>query len=348
MDAKKIIYLLGLIHSETGRNGAELASLYQRALDEDDDIIELKSLKDDYSYFNQGGDLLYQSARGVLDEIYSNPHRALDYFPKLRQCTRNIFNNVMEDRDSLLGPRPLIGSIKVIKKSEIEIHKRVLEDIASTCVYLLLLYKGWDSVKNLNWIDEAGIHERLHAVNLVFLPALSKISKVEECWVIRKQKVKSPNFFGGDFFYIEYKEKRMMLEFFRSTKYQYIGSYSYINLYPDSSGDDQPYCWGIGNLLSFNPLQALSTFRNSMVTKLRTPTSEELSRPLPSTNKCLRVLTDGNNYCIGPEDLLRAMNQWQVAHETNARINSKRCLFCGGALDGNRVICSKHISPNNR
>ena len=73
MDSKKVLFFLDLLNRETSGHRDEIANLYQRALEEDDDVVRLKMLLNDYSYYRELGKSLYDNGVEVMDKICSNP-----------------------------------------------------------------------------------------------------------------------------------------------------------------------------------------------------------------------------------------------------------------------------------
>ena len=58
--------------------------------------------------------------------------------------------------------------------------------------------------------------------------------------------------------------------------------------------------------------------------------------------------SDCKMFCITPDELLLAMNQWQVGHEIEKRKETHNCLFCGKHVDGNKLICPSHFTTELR
>lgn len=53
MDTKRVLYFLGVLNKETTGHSGELAQLYNRALDENDDVMKLKMLLNDCVYYRR-------------------------------------------------------------------------------------------------------------------------------------------------------------------------------------------------------------------------------------------------------------------------------------------------------
>ena len=94
MDSKKVLYFLGLLNRETSGHSDEIAEIYKRALDENDDVARLKMLLNDYTYYREIGNGLYKNGEEMLDKIYSAPSKALDILPQLKQAHESIDNEV--------------------------------------------------------------------------------------------------------------------------------------------------------------------------------------------------------------------------------------------------------------
>ena len=105
-----------------------------------------------------------------------------------------------------------------------------------------------------------------------------------------------------------------------------------------------PFCWGVGNIVSAAPDDALMFLQQTVVEKMRSPQGADLLRKMPEPFECIKYLAGGEMFCITPGELLLKMNQWQVGHEIEERKRTHNCLFCGKHVDGKRLVCQSHFS----
>lgn len=349
MDSKRVLYFLGMLNRETSGHSDKIADIYKRALDENDDVIRLKMLLNDYTYYREIGNALYKNGEEMLDKIYALPSKALDILPQLKQTHESIGNEVKICDELMHSPLPFSETITVLKKKDTIAYMSALKMIASTSVYLMALYEGLSPIKSLTWNDTAGIQEMIYAVNTKFLPALCGVRRPNHSWVIRKKRLGGRALFGGDCYYLSYENIRSVEMLCSALHKEPIGTHAFLNIDAYESGEcDVPFCWGIGNIVSVSPDNAMLFLQNSVATKVRSPQGTELTRKMPTPFECIKQLSDGAMFCITPDKLLLAMNQWQMGHEIEERKRTHNCLFCGKHVDGNKLVCSSHFTTELR
>lgn len=349
MDTKRVLYFLGLLNRETSRNKDEIAEIYKRALDESDDITRLKMLLNDYTYYREIGNALYKYGEEMLDRIYAVPSKSLDILPQLKQAHESIDNEVKICNELMHSPLPFSETITVLKKKDIIAYMSALKMIASTSVYLMLVYDGLDPIKNLTWDDTAGIQEMIYAINTKFLPSLCSVRRPNYSWVITRKKMGGRALFGGDGYFLNYENTTNVDVLCSALNKEPIGTHAFLNIDAYESGEcDVPFCWGIGNIVSTSPSRAIVFLQNNVATKMRSPKLAELRKKMPTPFECVKQLSDGAIFCITPDELLLSMNQWQIGHEIEERKQTHYCLFCGKHVDGNRLVCSSHFTTELR
>ena len=124
-----------------------------------------------------------------------------------------------------------------------------------------------------------------------------------------------------------------------------MGTHAYLNIRAFYGRElDVPYCWGMGNLVSASPEEGLGLLEGGIATKPRVPGPEEFRETQPSPLECLRRLTEGGPFCVSPEELVTAMNQWEAGHEAEKRRGNRQCLFCGKPLKDGQLVCPAHFT----
>ena len=345
MDTKRVLYLLDMLHRETTGHAEELAQLYKRALDENDDIQRLRLLLDEYAYYREIGSALCKNGNDLLGRVYASPTRALEILPEIRQAHESIDNTARLCSARMRSPFPFSETISVLRKKDTIAYMAALKMIAGTCVYLIALYAGTGPIQALTWDDRVGIQEMIYAVNTKFLPALCSVKRPNYSWVIRKKKMGGRALFGGDCFYLSYENTRSVEVLCSALHKEPIGTHAFLNIDAYESGAcDVPFCWGLGNIVSVSPDHALLLLQNETAANIRAPRADELRRKVPTPFECIRQLTDGALFCVTPDALLLALNQWQVGHEITERKRTHTCLFCGRHLSGNTLVCPAHFT----
>ena len=343
MDSRKVLFFLNILRTEaTNRNG--LAKHYENAVKADDAVIKLTSFLNDYTFFQGIGSSMYERAKELLDELFQNPSEALLTLQKVRQLNETIQNEISFCSERLQSPSTFTDPITVLRKKDRIAYLKTYGQIASTCVYLIAIYEEVSSLKNLAWAETDGIQESAYAVNTIFLPALLKIKKPPYSWVIRKKKIGGDALFEGEAFFIKYEDSYRVETLCDSLHKEAMGTHSFLNIRAFEADElDVPYCWGTGNLVSFSPRDALQLLHRDVVTKLRSPSKQELRYAIPAPLECARILADNKEFCISPDELTNAMNQWIMGHEIEKRKKNHFCLFCGKPVPADRLICKTHF-----
>ena len=345
MDTKKVLYFLNVLYHETSGREEELMRLYDRAISENDDVIRLSELLNGCEFYPEVGRAMHRNGCELINRLRSDPTRSLEILPELRQASETISNAVKICEELMCSPFPFSDTITVLKRKNISAYMAALKTIAGTCVYLLALYMGIDSVRSLTWNDGVGLREMIYAVNTKFLPALMRIQIPDQSWVIRKKHMGGRALFGGDCFYLSYESTGNVEMLCGSLHKEPISTHVFLNIDAYESGAcDVPYCWGVGNLVSTGPDKALMLLSNDVVTGVRSPNLGELKRRVPSPFVCVRQLSDGALFCLTPDELLSAMNQWQTGHEIETRKATHHCLFCGKHIRGGGLVCPSHFT----
>ena len=345
MDTKKVIYFLNMLRSETVGHDLELNQLYGAAIGEDEDVIKLDSYLHDYQFYSSVGRALLDNGSKLIDQLRADPYDALQTLQRIQQMKETIANEAALCSDLLRSPEPFSDNITVLPKKDTMDHIETLKQTASSAAYLMMLYGGTHAVKDLTWPARAGLPEYVNAVNTRFLPKLMELQRPGYSWVIRKKKLGGRALFGGDYFYLNYESNRSVEVLCGALHKEPIGTHAFLNINAyEADENDVPYCWGIGNLLSITPAEALSFLQADVVTTPRSPSASELTRKIPSPLECLRILTDQRPFCITPDGLVSAMNQWQMGHEFYLRKKDGRCLFCGRMVGRGAYVCPSHFT----
>lgn len=344
MDTRKVIYFLDLLRNNTNGYSEELARLYKDALDENDVVVNLKELLDGSNYYGVIGENLNNDGKVKIKELYDSPTRALDLLPEILQCIERINSQVASSQNILKSPYQTLEKVSVIKKKDIISYFEAYKMIASTCVYLTCLYEGSEKIRFISWNDSIGIQEIIHLVNTKFLPLLYDMKRPNYSWVIRKRHLGGKALLGGDAFYISYENIKRVEVLCSALHKEPMGTHSYLNIDAyECDENDVPYCWGIGNIVSFSPNEALFHLQKDIAEHVLVPTNNLLHGKMPTPIECVKKLSAGKPFCITPEELLKVLNQWAIGKEIEDRKRTHNCLFCNRYVGSNRLICDNHF-----
>lgn len=348
MDTRKILFFIDFLSKEaSNKNG--LSALYEKAVSSNDEVLTLTSFVEEYTFFQGIGSSLLDRARSLLDKLYRDPSTALSTLMLIKQLNETIQNEVNLCSGLLRSPDTFSDSITVLKKKDRISYLKAYKQIANTCAYLIALYKGLPYLKGLAWPETDGIQESVYTINTKFLPALKTVQKSGCGWLIRKEKMGGSALFEGEFFSLSFDNTKRVEVLCSALHKEAMTTHSFLNIQAYEADEiDVPYCWGTGNILSVSPNNALLLTQKDVVTKLRSPNYTELQRRVPTPFECARILSDGHPFCISPDELTKAMNQWVLGHEIELRKATHNCLFCGKQVPRDRLICKTHFTSEMR
>lgn len=345
MDTRKVIYFLDILRANTTGYSEELAELYKNALDENDLIVDLKRVLDESNFYGTIGENLYKDGVDKVKEIYDSPTQALDLLPEIKLCIDRIDSQVSSSQSILKNSYQTMGTVSVIRKKDVIAYYEAYKMIASVSIYLTCLYEGTEKIKYISWNDSIGIQEMIYLINTKYLPLLCAIKRPNDSWVIRKRNLGGKALFGGDAFYITYENTRRVEVLCSALHKEAMGTHSFLNIDAyETNENDVPYCWGIGNIVSFLPSEALSYLQKDIATRLITPTNSHFNGKMPTPIECVKKLSAGKPFCLTPEELTKVLNQWAIGKEIEERKRTHNCLFCNRYISGNKLVCDSHFT----
>lgn len=349
VDTTKVLYFLNLLNRQTSGHSREIADIYKRALDENDNINHLKFVLNNYVYYREIGNTLYKNGERMLEEIYNNPSKALKILPLLKQQNESIDKAARVSNTLMHSSFPFFEDVSVLAKKDVPAYASALRSIANTSTYLMAVYGGLDAIKDLVWNDDVGIQEMIYAVNTKFLPIFCKVKEPNSSWVITRGHLGGKALFGGDYYYLSYVNTKRLEKTVSELNKEHISTHAFLNVDAyETKQYDVPLFWGIGNIVSVAPEEATVLLKSNVVTKLRSPQMLELSIEAPSPVECARRLSDGKMFCITPDELVLSMNRWQVGYEIEKRKRMHNCLFCGRYVGSGSLICRTHFTVEIR
>lgn len=349
MDSRKIIYFLSVLGKATKGHEDVLAGLFQCALDENDEIVRLKGLigqEGSCVFYGERGRRLEQRGEEVLRKVYNQSYQSIELLEEVKQVSELIEHELNNSQRIMMSSYPVDETFIVCRRSDLPIYRLALSEMASFIVYTTASYHGTEPLKYLTWYDDVGIKEMYNAVYTKFLPTVKDIRRPTYGWVIKKRHLGGKALFGGDAFYLSYELVHYVQGMGDKMSRRSMSTNAFYDAYVYANDKkDVPICWGWGNLLSVMPNQALSLLQNNnIVTKLRCPTPQELEHEIPNPLECVRILSDGCSYCISPDELVLALNRWQVGHEIESRKKEQCCLFCNRPISRFSLVCGSHFT----
>ncbi len=251
MDTKKILYLVELLREETEGMDRELDLIYSRALAEHEEVKNLEFYLNNYSFFGSTGSSIYKKSSSLLDEVYRSGEDLLENLKRIKQISQLIYREGELCEELLLEPLPFKDDFTVIEKKMIQHYIKAMEEIASTIVYLLVLYNGLDALSGLYFSEINSLTESIYLINKIFLPKIKTIKRPDYAWLITKRDFHSDILFDGEGFCLEHLSVNSIEYFNRNYRTEQISTHIYLNVDAfEKEEKNIPYCWGVGNILS--------------------------------------------------------------------------------------------------
>ena len=305
-------------------------------LAEDPALQELKQLLKNSCFYRQSGRELCSRGEKLVRSVYSRPDEAYERIREVSGLCREIRMAREESYAALCNPLPDYDEVTCIAADREDGILEALEAAAAVSAFLIAKYRNPEALQGLSWAPNAGMSERLHGVNQVFLPALRQANPPELGWIISWDRP-AGGFLGGipySICYVRHEELKSRCMGGKILKMP--GGYS-LNA---ACVPGQSLCWGIGNLISLAPGRGLELLRGGIADKLKRPEQAQYCRPVPGPDRVMSILSGGREYCIAPEDLLTAMNLWAQGYEYLQRKAQGRCLLCGKTVGS--LFCPSH------
>lgn len=344
MDSRRVLYFLNFLNDHTTGHGEELSKLYTQALDENDDVSRMKFLYENCSFYGELGRTTSKNVEKLLKAVYSDVDKALEIISEIKIENEVILHEIERCDELMHSPYPFRDSVTVLRKKAVPGYIGALDSIASACIYLLIVYKGIESLASYSWDDSAGLREKLYTVNNRLLPAILELKRPGYYWVIKRKNLGGKALFGGSGYFLSYESAKQAKFMTKGYKTEPVGAHAYLNVNAfDEEANNVPLCWGTGYITSLTPANAIQAIGKHLVTDLKTPTKEHLAYKMPAPAVLMRTLSGRNHYCITADELVKAMNQWQTGHEIEVRRATGRCLFCGNVVKRGNLICPKHF-----
>ncbi|MCL2672277.1 MAG: hypothetical protein FWF10_09635 [Clostridiales bacterium] len=345
MNSLKVLYLINLLRNETSGKEKILAQLYENALDDNPDFRELRALLEENEFYFETGKALHRNGQNLLNAAMEQPADVFNILRAIRQAHEKIRHEAQACKRLLDEPGAFVEPITVVEKKHIPNYLKMLETLAASCAYLIAVYDGTQNLKRLTWAERAGFTERVHAVNLVFLPALCQINQIPRAWLITRKELGGKNLLGGTCFSISYLPYNHIKVLTSGLRTERLTPHFFLNMRAAETGEsDVPYCWGVGNVVSPGPNDGLRLLQGQTFTKPPMPTREYLLKAPTNPLRCIMDLAGQRPFCVSPEDLVALMNYWQMGYEIHRRRQNRLCMFCGKPLPSGRMACPSHFS----
>ena len=202
MNNKKIVYLVNLLVNEAEGKETELKEIYRKAVESDEDYLDLKTVLDSYVFYEGEGRLLLEEGRRLAQKLMDDPQNGIDTLRKMKQLSKkiveegNYFDSLMKRAD------PHLDQVAVHPKEKLDCYHRAIDCIASAVAFIMMMEEGAVGVKTVYYSTQYTIQEKLNAINNDFLVKLLRTRVMAGCWVIKRRFIKSRHSFTDMEYYI--------------------------------------------------------------------------------------------------------------------------------------------------
>lgn len=343
MNNKKIIYLVNLLANEAEGREHELKEIYKKAVESDENYLDLKAILDSYVFYEGEGRLLLEEGKKLAKNLMEDPQNGIDTLRKMSQLSKKIveegdyFDTLMRRAD------PHLDQVAVHPKERLDAYHRAIDCIASSAAFIMMMEEGSIGVKTVYYSPSYTIQEKLNALNNDFLVKLLRPRVMADCWVIKRRFISSRHSFTDMEYYIsgisyeEYEDIKI------HSLVQRVNANVYINKAAFTGYDfEVPIYIGVGNLISEKPTECLPMIEGGVLTDISFPNPEFYTDPLPVIDVALRKVTGNRMYILKPEVAVDLMNQWEAGYNIQQRLRSGRCILCGDLLNRG-IVCIRHF-----
>lgn len=311
MDYGNILYLTNFIKNDVSDREKELSLIYEKAVKESESFIALSQMKQVLRFFDNGkGVSLYRDCNLLLNSIFDDPSNGPETLKKMRALVDEIRAEEERSMDVLESFGKSGECISVISKEVCDIYGDMLNVLAHSFIYFMLVSEGEKSISELRWNDDNSLNVKLGILNDEILKKMYEYKSGAFFWKIETKpddnRIRFSDF-RYKFEYIsydEYNEYRKKMKRLR------------INLYADNEVDKH-----IGNKVLYVGMG------NIVPCEVR---------------DIIERLKDKSIMVVSPMMVCDLMNQTENAGIIFKRKRLGQCLFCGKEIAG-KTVCSEHF-----
>ena len=350
MDQTGVIYLTNFIKNEVDNREDKLKDIYTKAVRDSDSFKNLNALRKRLVFFDNGvGGTLFAECNDLMKRIFTEPENGQDILAKMNNLTKDIL--VEESRsmgvlDDFEAPGITVG---VLEKSVNERYGSMLNILASSIIFTLLVSGGTGFINGLRWNDNNSLNVKLNIIKSEMLPRLDDDSFGPVFWrIVRIQDDKSIRFcdFRYQIEYISYDDYLMYKQLFKP-----LNDNLYVDEHVLNSGAFRTVFAGMGNVVTCNSLNCIKRLSEGVLVKddyFKAVTEETASVCKDGLiTTLLEFMAEGKMYIVTPAKVCGLLNQYANAREIYYRKKSGQCLICKKSVD-KRLICRDHFKTHER
>ena len=343
MKSEKILYAIYLLLSSCPEKEIELSDLYKKVLDDNKDYKELFKLTQNVIPYGVDGKSILENATHLLESARNNPNEIYYIMDQIRYLLRVIKHNI-EQSEAMLRVNDNQKNITIIKKDEMMLFDEVIDSIAKSMMYIIVISGRYDKLHGLVWHKD-NISLKMHSVNNELKSIVLQDCRDLYAWVIKK--IRNNNEIKlSEYEYVLYKISfQDYFELIKNPEFEKINTNLYYNKTVDEKGMVEiPIYLGIGHIISKSVEDIIDFLEPDRVGYSLNSVKDVIVKEKNITiDDLIKLLCDEKKYVINPIEVVRAFNEWIMARNIFNCTRDKKCIFCGKSMtDGNRV-CLNHF-----
>lgn len=344
MDSRRVLYLINMLKDGSSDRLGQLAALYNRALDEDDDYQKLKRILDSYSFMGTAGGSILDRGNDLIRRMAENPENIIQTLKETQQLIELINSEIAQNEKLLDYPGTFVTDINIVPKSDLDANNQFLTCIAAVCTYIIAVMIGYKGLDGLNWSDNYNFTEKLNRVNTSFIPALLKLEYNKPAWMIYRRPPRTSYLFSPYEYVLRYISTDEYKKWVLADEYREMSPFLYGSPRRAASLDlGIPIYLGIGNIVSTKPLESLKLLATGVGAKFLNPNEDLLWKRAPFLPEVLSAMACGAPCIVSPIKFTGLLNQWDAGCAMLYNRQNHKCLICGEKLIGREQVCEFHL-----
>lgn len=347
MDYKRTMCILSLLHTiAEGDNKIKLQDLFKKAVLSTNEYQKLKSLLESVSFLNVDGEAEYKECEIVLSKALSEIDNSSINIKNIANKIEQIEDELSKNELLLSSPAFFDNDFSFISSKTATLYSEFYRSLANCICYYLASQFGIKSLNNLTFNYSAGFRYLSKLVNQKFSDELLASSQNTKglTWIISRASYYGDNIISYDGYKLEYSN--IALEtFIKNNNQNEFGRVSPYIYYSKQENSNVVFV-GVGNIIGVDLNEALSLLGAQVATDIPSNTLR-LGFEKNNILKCISDSINTNCYCISPDNLVSAMNSYEISKTVSQRRSESKCIICNKPVFG-RISCKDHFSISNQ
>ena len=353
MDHTDVIYLTNFIKNEVDGREDKLKSIYVSAVRDSDSYKSLDHIRKELVFFDNGvGGALFRESNDLMRRVFDEPEKGQELLNRMKNLAKDIRQEETRSvkvLESLGTNGDLMQSVGVLRKEVNDRYGEMLNVLASSMVYVLLVTGGTADINGLRWNDDNSLNVKLNLLNNEILPRIAGSASHVYLWKItRVQDDKSIRFcdYRYKLEYISYEEYRMCC-----TQMRRLSDNIYVNESMSVSESPGIVYAGMGNVVGCSSSDCIHRLSQGVLVKddyfgavteeVAVNCRDNLITAVPE------LMSEGKMFVISPSKACDMLNQYINAREIHNRKTRGQCLICKKHITSG-LVCRGHFKTHER